>query len=128
MTNVSNWFNADKLSLNVKKTNHIFSQIIKKDNILLQLPNLNTNGLTTKRESSIKCLGVWIVENLTRRNRIHTVKNKIAKNIGLLYQGRYNLDENCFKQIYFAYIRAYSSYTNIARASTYKTKLKKSKK
>ena len=94
----------------------------------MQLPNLNTNGLNIERESSMKCLGVWIVENLTWRDHIHTVENKIAKNIGLLYQGRYNLDEKCFKQIYFAYIRAYSSYTNIGRASAYKTKLKKSKK
>ena len=57
----------------------------KKDNIPLRFPNLNINGLTVQRESSIKFLGVWIDENLTRRDHIHAVENKIAKNIGLLY-------------------------------------------
>ena len=46
------------------------------------------NGVTVERESSIKFLGVWIDENLTWRDHIHTVENKIAKNIEPLYQGK----------------------------------------
>ena len=126
LTNVSNWFNANKLSLNVKKTNFSFFQkSSKKDNILLRLPNLNINGFTIERESSTKFLGVWIDENLTWRYHIHIVENKIAKNIGLLYQGKHYLDDNFLKQIYFAYIHAYLDYANIAWASAHKTKLKK---
>ena len=102
-----------------------FPQIIKKDNIPLRLPNLNINGVTIERESSIKFLGVWIDENLTWRDHIHTVENKIAKNIGLLYQGKHYLDDNCLKQIFFAYIHAYLNYANIVCASTHKTELKK---
>ena len=30
-------------------------------------------------ESSIKFLGLWVDENLTWRDHIHTVENKIAK-------------------------------------------------
>ena len=59
LTNVSNWFNANKLSLNVKKIKFsFFHKPSKKDNIPLRLPNLNINGFTIKRESSIKFLGV----------------------------------------------------------------------
>ena len=87
LTNVSNWFNANKLSLNVKKSKFsFFHKSSKKDNIPLRLPNLNINGFTIERESLTKFLGVWIDENLTWRDHIHTVENKIAKNIGLLYQ------------------------------------------
>ena len=126
LTNVSNWFNANKLSLNVEKTNFSFFQkSSKKDNILLRLPNLNINGFTIARDSSTKFLGVWIDENLTWRYHIHIIENKIAKNIGLLYQGKHYLDDNFFKQIYFAYIHAYLDYANIAWASAHKTKLKK---
>ena len=126
LTNVSNWFNADKLSLNVKKTKFsFFHKSPKKDNILLRLPNLNINGFTIEHESSIKFSGVCIDENLAWRDHIHTVENKIAKNIGLLYQGKHYLDDNCLKQIYFAYIHVYLNYANIAWASTHKTKLKK---
>ena len=103
----------------------LFPQIIKKDNIPLRIPNLTINGLTVERESSIKFLGVWIDENLTSTDHIHAVENEIARNIGFLYQGKQYLDENCLKQIYFAYIHAYLNYANIAWASTHKTKLKK---
>ena len=125
LTNVNNWCNANKLSLNVKKTKNSFFHKSSKKDIPLWLPNLNINGFTVERESSIKFLGVWIDENLTWRDHIHTVENKIAKNIGLLYQGKHYLDDNCLKQIYFAYIHAYLNYANIAWASTHKTKLKK---
>ena len=84
LANVSDWFNANKLSLNVKKTKYsFFHKSSKTDNIPLQLPNLNINGSTVESESPIKFLGVWIDENLTWRDHIHTVENKIAKNIGL---------------------------------------------
>ena len=106
LTNVSNWFHADKLSLNVKKTKYsFFHKSSKKDNITLRLPNLNINGLTVECQYSIKFLGVSIDENLIWRDHIHTVENKIAKNIGLLYQGKHYLDDKCLKQIYFAYIK-----------------------
>ena len=79
------------------------------------------NGFTIERESSINFLGVWVDENLTWRNHIHTFENKIAKNIGLLYQGKHYLDDNYLKQIYFADIHVYLNYVNIASASTHKT-------
>ena len=111
-----------------QKTSLINStQIIKKDNIPLRRPNLNIDGLTVDRQYSIKLLGVWIDGNLTWRDHVHTVKNKIAKNIGLLYQRKHYLDNKCLKQIYFSNIHTYLIYVNIAWASTHKTKLKKSK-
>ena len=64
-------------------------------------------------------------ENLTWMGHNYTVENKISKNIELLYQGRHCLDQNCLKQIYFAYIHAYLNNASIAWASTHKTKLKK---
>ena len=66
-------------------------------------------------------------ENLTWRDHIRTVENKIAKNIGLLCQGKHYLDDKHLKKIYFAYIHAYLNYVNISWTSTHKTKLKKSK-
>ena len=87
--------------MTLKRPSFLFStNHQKKDNIPLRLPNLNINGFTFERGSSVKFLGVWIDENLTWRDQIHTFENKIAKNIGLLYQGKHN----CLKQIYFAYI------------------------
>ena len=81
--------------------------------------------MTVEAESSIKFLEVCIYGNLTWRDKIHTVKNKLAKIMELLYQGKHYLDENCFKQIYFAYIHTYLNCANVAWASTPKTKLEK---
>ena len=92
----------------LKRPSILFStKSLKKDDIGLRLLNLNMNGPTIERESTIKFLRVWIDQNLMWRDHIHTVKNKIAKYIGLLYQGKHYLDKNCLKQIYFAYIHAY---------------------
>ena len=41
------------------------------------------------RESSIKFLGVNTDENLTLRDHIYTTENKVTKNLGFLYQGKY---------------------------------------
>ena len=91
----------------------------------MHLLNLNINGFTIECRSSIKFLGVWIDENLTWRDHIDTVDNKIAKNIGLLYQGKHSFDDNYLKQIYFACMHVYLNYANIVRASTHKTKPEK---
>ena len=55
---------------------------------------------------------------------IRTVKTKLAKNIRLLYREKPLLEEKSLKSIHFSYIHSYLNYTNIAWASTYRTKLK----
>ena len=52
---------------------------MQKNSIPLRLPDLNMNGLTVELESSIKFLGVWMDENLTWRDHIHTVENNTVK-------------------------------------------------
>ena len=55
------------------------------DSVPLQLPTMTLNNIEIKRENSIKFLGVIIDENLTWKNHIEVVENKISKNIGVLY-------------------------------------------
>ena len=77
------------------------------------------NNIKIKRENSIKFLGVTIDENLTWKNHIEVVENKISKNIGVLYRPSHLLDFKNLK-IYFSFIHIYISYANIAGASTFK--------
>ena len=102
----------------LKRTNIIFPTNHQKNKIF------RSGFRTVQRESSIKFLGIWIDKNVTWRNHIHAVENKIAKSIGLIYQGKHYLNDNCLKQIYFAYINAYLNYANIAWVNIPKTKLK----
>ena len=93
-----------------------------RDSLPSQLPTMAFNNIEIKRENSIKFLGVSIDENLTWKNHIEVVENKISKNIGVLYRASHLLDFKNLK-IYFSFIHIYISYANIASASTFKTKL-----
>ena len=84
---------------------------------------MRLNNIEIKRENSVKFLGIVIDENLTWKNHIEVVENKISKNIGVLYRASHLLDFKNLLKIYFSFIHIYISYANIAWASTFKTKL-----
>ena len=87
-----------------------------------QLPTMTFDNIKIKRENTIKFLHVIIDENLTWKNHIEVVENKISKNIGLYYRASHLLDFKNLK-IYFSFIHIYISYANTAWASNFKTKL-----
>ena len=121
---IQNWFNANKLSLNVSKTKYsFFHSLFSADNIPLRLPELKIGNTVIKREENMKFLGVLLDENLTWRPHIKCIESKISKNLGILYKARYLLNSACTKQLYFSFIHSYLNYGNIAWGSTNKTKL-----
>ena len=64
-------------------------------------------------------------ENLNWKENIKYTKNKIAKNLGLLYKTRPFLERNALLALYYLYIQTYMNYPNIAWRSTCRTNLKK---
>ena len=64
-------------------------------------------------------------ENISWKEHIKTVENKLSKNIGLLCKAKELLDDKSLKCIYFSNVHYYLNYANIALASTNSTKLKK---
>ena len=62
------------------------------DSLPLQLPAMTFNNIEIKRENSVKFLGIIINENLTWKNHIEVVENKISKNFGVLYKASHLLD------------------------------------
>ena len=86
-------------------------------------PNLVINNIIIERETVTKFLGVLIDENLSWKNHIEFIKNKISKSIGILYRNREIIDKRNLKQLYFAFIQSYINYASIAWASTNKSKL-----
>jgi hypothetical protein len=76
------WFNLNKLSLNVLKTNYmLFGKNKGKHNIAIYMNNSKID-----RVSETKFLGVMIDESLTWKSHITYIGNKIAKSIGILYK------------------------------------------
>ena len=88
-----------------------------------QLPTMTFNNIEIKRENFKKFLGVIIDENLTWKNHIEVVENKISKNNEFLYRTSHLLDFKNLLKIYFSCIDIYIGYANIAWASNVKTKL-----
>ena len=63
---ISEWFKANKLSLNMKKTNYtLFHKSSTKDELTLKLPDLKIVNKVLKRQASIKFLGVMLDENIS---------------------------------------------------------------
>ena len=101
---ISQWFISNKLSLNVTKTKYsFFHKPSKKDNIPLVLLKLSICNNEIKRSESIKFLGVFLDENLTWKDHIRYLENKIAKNIGLLFRSKPYLTKKCLLSLYYSY-------------------------
>ena len=82
---VSEWFKANKLSLDIKNTNYtLFHKNSTKDDLLLKLPNFKTVNSVLKRQTSFKFLGVMLNENILWKENIKIVENKLSKNMDLL--------------------------------------------
>ena len=75
----------------------------------------------------IKFLGVLFDENLTWKNHINLIENKISKSLGILHRAKFLLNQKSRKNVYFylSLCISYINYGNIAWGSTCKTKLKK---
>ena len=91
----------------------------------MALPKLCINNNQIQQSESIKVLGVFLDENLTWKDHIKYIENKIAKNIGILYRSKPYLNNKCLLSLYYSYIHSYISYANIAWANTYFSNLKK---
>ena len=126
LKNISEWLRANKLSINIDKTNFIlFHNNRDKDHLPLKLPTLCINDAPIKQVVSTKFLGVQIDENINWTHHITLTENKLAKQLGLLCKAKPFLNRRSMINLYFSFIHTYINYGNIAWASTTKTKLKK---
>ena len=63
---ISDWFLANKPSINVEKTKYtLFRKVTDQENIPSKLPPLQMNGNIVERENSLKFLGIILDEHLT---------------------------------------------------------------
>ena len=92
---INKWFEANKLCLNVGKTKYsLLHKPNRKDGLPLLLPSLLIKKREMQRVKSIKFLGVLLDENLSSKDHIKYIENKVAENIGLLYRAKLFLDKN----------------------------------
>ena len=92
------WFNANKLSLNLQKTvlMHFWSKNKK--------PTLQVNGYKIPTVTHTKFLGVWVDDELTWNKHVRHTINKIQNNQRLMQQGKNILDRTNLTKIYYTHV------------------------
>jgi hypothetical protein len=111
---VCEWLNANKLTLNFKKSNYvIFRPHQKKLNfqVSIKMFNNNTNKLTEiECKEFTKYLGVIIDSSLTWKYHIDNISSKISKSIGIITRLRHFVPLLTLLSIYQCLILLYITY------------------
>ena len=76
----------------------------KKDNIPLALPKLYIDNYQIQRSESVKFLGAFLHENVTRKEHIKYIENKIAKTIDIICRSKPYFNKKCLLSLYYSYI------------------------
>ena len=105
MKNLTNWLNANKILLNVKKSELV---IFKHKNKKLECPiKIKLSRKRLYLSKSAKYLRVKIDENLNWKDQTHDTAAKLNRANELLYKIRTYVDVNTLKSIYFAIFDSY---------------------
>ena len=121
LNKVSTWMKANKLSVNLKKSNYILFRPSRKK-IPTSIPLLVDNQIITLKHST-KFLGTYIEENLTWKTHVNYACTKISKMSGAIYRARYYLTSEAKLSIYYALVYSYLTYCNVIWSSAYPTTL-----
>ena len=111
------WFNANKLIINLTKTNCMM--FTNKRNIPQLNITLNNTVLEVKSETTF--LGVVIDNKLSWKAHILHISGKISKSIAILRILRYSFPKNVLRMIYMSLIFSHINYCNLIWGSAKKT-------
>ena len=122
MKNLTNWLNANKISLNIKKTELV---IFKHMNKKLECPiKIKLSRKRLYPSKSVKYLGLKIDENLDWKVQTHDIATKLNRANALLYKIRNYVSFNTLKAIYFAIFDSHINYANLIWGQNPNSKLR----
>ena len=126
---VHEWLNANKLSLNIKKSNftifHTYQKRINYEVTLMMYDNQSSKFIALEHKEYVKYLGVLIDSNLSWKYHITHVASKISKNIGIIARLRHFTPFSTLLHIYNSLILPYLSYGLVAWGQACKTHFQK---
>ena len=110
LNKVHTWLLANKLTLNVKKTEYILIGSRQRLSQVSADPILSMGSEGIKRVSSTKTLGVVVDECITWSDHVDKVAKKAAKGIGMLRRSKHLFDRDTLKTIYNAFVLPHFDY------------------
>ena len=114
LKNLSNWLKANKISLNVGKTELVLFTSSKK-----QLDcdlKIRLNGKRLHETDSVKYLGIQIDKRLTWKQQIYHVALKLNKANAMLSKLRHVLDIKTLRSVYYAIFESHLCYASLVWA------------
>ena len=111
LKNLSNWLNANKISLNVSKTELIVFKP-KKKKLDYDL-KFKLNGKRLYPTNSVKYLGIKIDDKLNWKEHINDIAIKLNRANAMLYKIRDFVNHNCLRSIYYAIFDSHLNYSTI---------------
>ena len=103
LVNITEWFNSNMLTLNVKKSNFLLIGSSRRLKSCQQI-KLVVQGKQIKQSNTTKYLGVIINENMTWSDHVKALSSKVNQRIGILKQVRHILPQNELVTLYRAII------------------------
>ena len=110
LLNISDWFKANKLTLNVNKSH---CMLFKKNNKNEPLQT-DLSEYKNSQCSRVKFLGVWLDEQLDWTYHCSTVLSKIKRNSHLLRARSNYLSTQALKLLYYAQVQSHVQYGLLA--------------
>ena len=111
LISVATWLTANRLSLNVSKTNYLTFSGNKRLN---QDVDINIAGEVINRSLTVKYLGVMIDQNINCKNHIASLHNKISRSLCILHKVKHLLPSDTLLILYNTFIYPYLYYCNVA--------------
>ena len=108
LTSIQDWFNANKLTLNIEKSSYLLYHNQKQ-----LVPNfkIELNGLEIPRVKHAKFLGVWLDDKLKWDIHVNKLANKLKCGTGMLRHSKNLLSVKAKRLLYFGQIHSNLSYS-----------------
>ena len=103
---LSDWFAANKLTLNLDKT---VCMLFHKNNKTSEI-ELKIKDMTIMNQTETKFLGMWLDQSLSWHNHIQRLTLKIKRNKYLLNNGKHLMDRCTKRLVYYAHIANHIQY------------------
>jgi hypothetical protein len=116
LNKLNTWFQVNKLSLNIQKTNFIIFGNKKK---MQGDFKINIHGVELQRVYVTKFLGVYIDHEFNWIEHIRVIKQKVAKNIGIITKVQQLINIEALHSLYFSLISPYLYYCSEVWGNTY---------
>ena len=124
LNKLSSWFQANKLSINLKNSEIFFLFKTKQNRQKLEL-QFSINDIEIDRVNEFLLLGVILDEHLSCKSPIQNAARKVSKSVGIIHKSSFCLNKISLCTLYYSLVHPYLHYCASFWGSTYQSNLKR---